>query len=347
MSTVAELTITRLEHDDATDEEIFANWEFFSQLRAERQPDDPPFPWEDFVASWRNHATHVRELIGMIQEPESGKIIGRASVWLNSKDNVHMAWIDLGVLPEHRRQGLGRRLFGWAAEESKADGRNLILLESNGRVPAGAIMAERMQARPGLEARVSQLVLSEVDREQMRSWKERAAERAEGFEIGFWDGPFPEDELPAIVELLKVMNTAPRDNLELEDEDLTSEMLREHERNMEASGSYRWVVYAREKATGDFAGFTEIFARKSIPSVIWQGGTGVYPRFRNLGLGRWLKADMIERVLDNMPEAKFVRTGNAESNGPMLGINVAMGFKPYLSEMVWQIGVEEALAYAS
>jgi mycothiol synthase len=345
LTSVTDYTITLLEHEHATDEDVRAHWELFSRMRAERQPDDPEFPFADFLASWRNPASRWKEVFGQIHDPTSGKLIARAVVEMNSADNLHMAFVDLNVLPEYRRQGLARRLLGWAAETAQAHKRTLLLFESHARAPGGAILGEKMGARRGLEERISQLVLSEVDRSLMREWQERAAERAAGFEIGFWEGALPEAELPQIVELQKVMNTAPRDDLELEDEEWTVEMVREQERNMAASGVFRWTAYAREKATGAFAGFTEIYVRKSIPLIVHQGGTGVFPRYRNLGLGRWVKAAMIERILDNLPEARFVRTGNAESNAPMLGINVAMGFKPYLAETVWQIETDKVLAY--
>jgi len=54
---------------------------------------------------------------------------------------------------------------------------------------------------------------------------------------------------------------------------------------------------------------------------------------------------MLERVLRDRPEAKFVRTGNADSNAAMLGINQALGFKPYLSHCVWQLETEKVAAY--
>jgi GNAT superfamily N-acetyltransferase len=345
LTTVTDYTITPIDLKTATDEEIYPLWECFSQLRAERQPDDPPFPFADYLTSNRNRYIHWEELVALIKDPITGKVIARAMVETNNLDNLHLAFVELGVLPAYRQQGLGRRLMGWAAETAQAKGRSKLFFGTHERAPGGAIFAEKLGANPGLVERISQLVLSEVDRELMRSWQERAAERASGFEIGFWAERYPEEELPAIVELLKVMNTAPRDNLDFEDEVVTPETVREAEENMVKDGVFRWTVYAREKATGEFAGFTEIYVRKSIPSIVHQGGTGVFPRYRNLGLGRWVKAAMIERVLNDLPEARFVRTGNAESNAPMLGINVAMGFKPYLAVIDWQVETEKVLQY--
>lgn len=61
---------------------------------------------------------------------------------------------------------------------------------------------------------------------------------------------------------------------------------------------------------------------------------------RGCGLGKWLKAAMLGRVLRERPEAKEIRTGNADSNAPMLAINHRLGFKPYFAGTKWQVEPE-------
>jgi mycothiol synthase len=121
--------------------------------------------------------------------------------------------------------------------------------------------------------------------------------------------------------------------------------VREIERANRAGGRERWTLYARERATGAFAGFTEVFWHPNRPAILSQGVTGVFPAYRNSGLGRWLKAAMLDKVLRELPAARFVRTSNADSNAAMLKINHALGFKPYLAETVWQVPTEAVLRY--
>jgi hypothetical protein len=81
--------------------------------------------------------------------------------------------------------------------------------------------------------------------------------------------------------------------------------------------------------------------------IAWQGDTGVWPKHRERGLGRWLKAVNALRLLDEQPEVEFIDTWNAGSNEAMLAINVAMGFRPLENWGIWQAGtdvVAEALA---
>lgn len=73
--------------------------------------------------------------------------------------------------------------------------------------------------------------------------------------------------------------------------------------------------------------------------------TGVFPAYRKRGLGRWLKAAMLDAVLRERPQVRLVRTSNADSNTAMLAINRALGFKPYLAESFWQVETDTVLRY--
>ena len=73
--------------------------------------------------------------------------------------------------------------------------------------------------------------------------------------------------------------------------------------------------------------------------------TGVFTQYRNKGLGRWLKAAMLDKVLKERPEVKYVRTGNADSNAAMLKINIELGFLPYMADTLWQVEIDNVLEY--
>jgi GNAT superfamily N-acetyltransferase len=71
------------------------------------------------------------------------------------------------------------------------------------------------------------------------------------------------------------------------------------------------------------------------------------PKHRGHGIGKWIKARMVERILAERPTARYVRTGNAYSNAAMLSINDRLGFKIIWSTVVWQIPIADAKRYVA
>ena len=151
--------------------------------------------------------------------------------------------------------------------------------------------------------------------------------------------------METITELFRLTNEAPREQLDYEDRQITVEQVRDMERYQLARGHQRWTMYIIDQVSGRFAGFTEVLWNPNRPDMLTQGFTGVHPDFRGHSLGRWLKAAMIDKVLRERPQVKIVRTGNANSNVPMLKINTEMGFKLAQAATIWQVETEKVLAY--
>jgi mycothiol synthase len=86
-----------------------------------------------------------------------------------------------------------------------------MMTRTNEHILAGQAFMRRLGAEKGLEAHINQLVLAELNHSLVRQWLERAPERASDFVLGFWSGPYPEDQLEAVARLVEVMNQAPRD----------------------------------------------------------------------------------------------------------------------------------------
>lgn len=69
------------------------------------------------------------------------------------------------------------------------------------------------------------------------------------------------------------------------------------------------------------------------------------PNFRSYGLGTWLKAAMLEHALSEKLDVRYIYTGNADANAPMLRINHALRFRLRMAEVVWQLERTRLHAY--
>src|SRR5689334_6885400 len=329
-------SVTPLDLKNATEREYQALHRFTTRMRAELLPDDPPTSLEAAIHSWRHPSPLVATSTWIAWQDDGDRVVGRGQLMLPmSGANEHLGQATIDVLPETRRQRVGRTLLAAIAAGLRDAGRNMLIVMTTDRVPAGARFMEKLEAEPGLAAHARQLALAELDRDLVARW--RAAGPHTDYELVVWEGPYPERDLEAIAALTEVMNTQPYGALAIEPQPVTPAMLRQVEAALAARSAQRWTVAARERSTGRLAGFTEMMWMPRTPHVLNQTNTGVVPEHRGRGLARWLKAEMLGQVPPRRPEARFVRTSNADSNSPMLKVNAELGFKPYESLTGWQV----------
>ena len=330
---------------NATEREYRAMNAFQNRMRAEVLPDDPPIPLNEEIQGWRNIPDEVKVWVwGVWQDDET--IVASADMWISCVDNLHLAGFDVKVAPERRRQGLARQLLPLIIARAALEERRLLMAETYDLVPAGTSFMQRLGAQKGIEGHANQLRLAELDLGLLQQWQAQAMPLATDFELGLWCDAYPQAHLSAMAALTTTLyNSTPRDQLDAEDILITPETLRDEERYWAARGTECWTLYLLERATGQFVGYTQVTWNANRPTLLEQGMTGVLPAYRNRGLGRWLKAAMLDKVLRDRPQVQFVRTGNADSNAAMLKINLALGFKPFIADTIWQVETAQVAAY--
>lgn len=317
-----------------------------NRVRLERLPDDPPIPLGETIQNLQSIPSFAELKLWATWNADQNEILALGDVViLRIEENQHMAQFEITVLPEYRRQGLGRQLLSRIAEVARQENRRLLMTKTAAQIPGGEAFMLRIGAQKGLEAHTNQLRIADLDGDLIGNWLARGQQNLPEFELGFWDGAYPEEQLQEIAELSNLTNQQPLGDLDIEDMHTTPEQLRQIEANLFARGSQRWTFYLVDRVIGKFAGYTETIWNPNRAELLRQDMTGVFPQYRNRGLGRWLKAAMLDKVLKERPQVKFVRTGNADSNAAMLKINNALGFKPYMAEALWQADLQGVLNY--
>jgi mycothiol synthase len=313
-------------------------------LHAEATPDDPRRPVAAEIVAARSLPA-TEDGVRLVARDSAGSIAGYAWCgWEQLAGWAHVLSADVAVLPDQRRRGLGRLLLDRAARLADRRGLRLVLGRSRGSVPSGAAFARRFGAEVALVAQENRQDLRSVNRDLVDRWIADGPVRAPGYRLEFVSGRTPPDLTDRVAAVFNVMNTAPRENLDVSDTPVTPDLVRQYEDAIVAAGDQMWAYYAVEQSSGRFVGLTNITMRHGEPDRVHVGDTGVDAAHRGHALGKWLKAEMTRRLLAELPDVRWVITSNAGSNDAMLGINAQLGFHTTAVFTTWQVPTDQLLA---
>lgn len=312
--------------------------DLFNRWSAEVIPGERPMPVVELDAMLNRGPAHQDARLAVVAEGDG--IAGAAAlVTQDLEGRRNDAYIDFLVTsPEARRRGVARALLEAVVVRAREANRSRLTGSSVAGDGAADAFARSCNAQPELLELQNRASTSEMDGEMLRGWVERSQDRAKEYSLIRADGVLPDDLQDGYAALASVMNTAPH-GPNLEDLVLSGADVLELQRAYEDHGFRRWTVIARHDPSGDLAGFTELMISPFRPWIAFQWDTGVDPKHRNLGLGRWLKAANALRLLEERPEVELIETWNAASNASMLGINRAMGFRTVAEWQSWEMPI--------
>jgi GNAT superfamily N-acetyltransferase len=323
------------------EDEQIALARLFQRMSKEILPEDPERPLGAILPRLR--ATVPNEWHGRARARDAkGNVVafGGTNRSLNDPENAHVAWTELSVHPDHRRKGLGRAVFADLVAQSEGQHPELLFMGvTNDRVPSGEPFLTAIGAKPGLPMKTNQLALADVDRTQLAEW---ATLEPAGYRLERVDNVVPPSLVAPYIQASDGINDMPKGDLKMGDWKLTEEQIRDRESWFKQTGVEWRLLVAIHEATGEGAGFTDITYDPKQPWVIWQQGTAVTRGHRGHRLGLWMKAVMLERILREMPKARNIRTGNANTNSQMLGINTQLGFRMAWQSTLWQLPIADA-----
>jgi len=337
----ADFHVHRVGFRAGTDEELTALHTVEAPIAAERGSNRMPQPVESYIAFARQLPSQFDDHAWLV-ETSDGVLVASGFCWSNAAGDPRVMECDLLVRRDTRRQGIGSRLLATICDAALNEGRSLLTWSTFDAVPAGEAFSHRVRARAARVNRTSELVLAEVDWTMIQNWTRAERARDLGYRLEMVDGIFPEHLRADAATFHHIMQTAPREGLEGGDVIIDTEFVAELDSALVAAGRTRWTVFARDRAGGCVGG-TEVTFEPWDPGTVRQQNTGIDPAHRGVGLAKWAKAAMLERIRRERPDAQRVRTGNAFSNAPMLAINDALGFKVISTLTEWQADVRDLL----
>jgi GNAT superfamily N-acetyltransferase len=311
MST-ATLTFDRVTADDEA-----ALREWFDLRRAVEDvdlPGDPPIGWALHSGMLRHPwpGTENRAFLAR----RDGVLVGWLGLYLPHTENADSAGVDVKVAPAYRRQGVGRAIVAEAKARALDLGRTRLLSELTG--PAAESFATEHGARMVLADTQRRLDLTTVDDARLDRLLADAVTHSAALES-------------------RMTTDAPMDDLKWDQEVFDVDRLRGRDAVMAARRNRQYSSAVRHDASGGVVGTTMLTVAEGVDQAAGQWTTIVEPEHRGHRLGMLLKVANLRFLQRHEPAVTTVDTWNADSNAPMLRVNVEMGFVPVRQWAEWEL----------
>jgi GNAT superfamily N-acetyltransferase len=333
--------IIRFEVKAASEELWAAHYDHLDAISLELEPEEPLLPRAKrraLLLSAQDIPYSNRYYYLLL---EGGRAAGYASVVTETPAsptyaaNKHNANFNLSVLPEFRRKGLATRLLRHVAAEMAAlepaiaDFLTPVLIEPGFRFMAA------LGGKVSLVHGENRLCLKGLDWALVEAWAAEGARRNSSASI-VKTQVIPEGDIKDFCRVYsETMAQQPFGEISMKIE-ITPEQVRLGEARALESGAEHTTIYAKE-ADGSVSGLTETQYMPELGHRVWQMLTGVRADCRGRGLGKLLKALMLLHIRETYPGVKYIVTGNADSNAPMMAINKALGFRKHRPVLIYTL----------
>lgn len=322
---------------DVQDDDALAAWLRVMDVVEVHERGDAATTWTlpEIIAAARHPSKSLKAIYfnGVVD----GEVVAVGQLRLPLLDNLSAVDLDVSVLPDHRRRGLGSQLLAECERVAREHGRTRFDAMTSwtydgppdGAGTSGVEFGKAHGYVFGL-GDVQREVVLPVDEAVLDELAAEAAERADGYELRSWTGPFPDDELLlSYLELAsKLITEAPMGDNDYEDEAVDVEAHRNHEQLVELQGRTVFTTVALAP-DGSVAAYTDLMAPSHDTRCVFQWGTLAGRAHRGHRLGLAVKvANLRALQATGQYDGRRLVTWNAEVNDHMIGINERMGFVP-------------------
>ncbi|MGH7763472.1 MAG: GNAT family N-acetyltransferase [Candidatus Dormibacteraceae bacterium] len=318
-------------------------WKRYHDYRRARQkderPDDPVRP--DQVEEQRLRLVNMLEFEYRYEIQRSGvtlSMFGGSTVRSDNPEyatNKHLLWVDFYVRRAERRRRIGAAWLPVVLELMDRHGCTTVNLSAEDK--AGHAFLKWAGAEARMTGAENRLDVADVDWAMVERWVEEGPRRSPGTRLEIYDAGLPEAMWPDFAPQISILlNTIPWEGLDHGEIVVTPAHMKRDYEQIQASQETLHSVLTREP-DGSMSSITEVTWAPYSSTIVRQQFTGVLPGARGRGLGKWIKAAMLLRLRELHPDFRWLSTGNAGSNAPMLAINKKLGFKQYRAGADYQM----------
>jgi GNAT superfamily N-acetyltransferase len=283
-----------------------------------------------------------RPLVARIDDAggSPGAVVGAVGLEMTRHENHHLARVDIRVLPDHRRRGVGTALVEAAARLAADAGRTELAAMAETPLRADYVdNAEPFARRLGFSV-VQRMVRRRIDvpLEPARAAALRHDPRARpsGYTLVTFADRWPDDDLDDRCLLGHRMSTdVPMGEQELDPQDWDAARVRALEASVAAQNRAKVTTAARHDESGRLVGFSEVVVPLGAPESSWQHDTLVMREHRGHGLGFAMKLANLFAVPERHPGVRWINTWNDETNTPMIAVNDDLGFRVEARSADW------------
>jgi GNAT superfamily N-acetyltransferase len=275
-----------------------------------------------------------------------GEPVGVSVLDLPVYDNLDKSILDVLVLEQHRRRGVGRALYEHAVAFGRARGRTSIMgfsvITDRDGAPIGAsapFAAAVGQENKLLDVR-RRLDLAGADDAELARLLAESRPKAAGYSVVQW-GSAPPEELLDDLALLdsSFLDEAPKGDLDYEPEKVDADRLRRTYTTRASYGGRPYETGVIHEASGRLVAWSALRVARTVDWHAWQLITLVHPAHRGHRLGVISKVVNLQTLREHEPAVRMIDTFNAEVNAHMIAINEAMGFRAVDRWANWQASV--------
>lgn len=273
MATEADVRIRRVGFRDGADDELEALHSIEAPIETERGSNRMPRSLAAYMAFARALPSQFKDTSWLVETP-GGTPIAVGYCWYNSAGDERVMECDLLVRQDRRREGIASRLIALVCDETTRLGRSLLTWETFDAVPAGDAFSRRLSARAARVNRTSELVLADVDWAMVGRWSGDSRARELGYSLEMVSGPFPPHLRGDAAAFHHIMQSAPRDDLEVGDVVIDADFVAELDRALVDSRRTRWTLLVRDAMDTCVGGSSRTPVSMSRTGVlVWRSGS--------------------------------------------------------------------------